>query len=120
MNSPPASQLDRIKQLLHTGKAITPGEALLVFGCFRLAARIKELRNAGLLIDTTIKNDANGKRYASYKLSIDMHPCVNTSSRVCDCRRLGEGCHMEQVLDTLPPIGQDPVPLDPTDDQVGC
>jgi hypothetical protein len=38
---------DLILQHLEQGRTITAIEALVLFGCFRLAARIKELRDAG-------------------------------------------------------------------------
>jgi hypothetical protein len=52
---------------LNTGKAITPIQALNLFGCFRLAAVIFRLRDKGLNIETrTIRQGR--KSYASYKL----------------------------------------------------
>ena len=61
------SQNEAIRRHLQTGKAITPLEALERYGCFRLAARIDDLRNEGLDIET-LTLTRNGKRYASYKL----------------------------------------------------
>ena len=52
---------------LKQGNTITPIEALHKFGCFRLGARIADLRKAGYLIDTKIVKQ-NGKRFAQYKL----------------------------------------------------
>ena len=52
---------------LKQGNTITPIEALHKFGCFRLGARIADLRKAGYLIDTKIVKH-NGKRFAQYKL----------------------------------------------------
>ena len=52
---------------LKQGNTITPIEALHKFGCFRLAARIADLRSEGLKIVTSYI-DHNGKRYACYKL----------------------------------------------------
>ncbi len=47
--------------------ALTPIDALNLFGCFRLAAVIFDLRKEGYLIITeTIRK--NGKRFARYKL----------------------------------------------------
>jgi len=48
--------------------AITPLEALRKFDCWRLASRIKELRRAGWLINSTMVT-RRGKRYASYSLA---------------------------------------------------
>ena len=46
---------------------ITPIEALDRFGCFRLAARIKNLRDAGYDIETERVTE-NDKTYARYHL----------------------------------------------------
>ena len=50
--------------LEHRG-SITPIEALNELGCFRLAARIEELRRSGHGIKTIIEK-RKGKRYARY------------------------------------------------------
>ena len=50
-----------------TSKPITAIDALNHYGCFRLAARINELRMSGHNIRTEIKNK-DGKRYAMYHL----------------------------------------------------
>lgn len=49
--------------------SISPMEALMAYGCTRLAARIHELREAGFEIGTTMRTDAAGHRYARYKLT---------------------------------------------------
>lgn len=46
---------------------ITPIQALNLYGCFRLAARISDLRDQGHVIDTEMV-ESNGKRYAKYRL----------------------------------------------------
>lgn len=52
--------------------SINPKEAENQYGCMRLAARIKDLRNRGVAIDTEIVKgkDRNGgnTRYAVYRL----------------------------------------------------
>ena len=61
------TQKQQILAYLEKGKAITPIQALSKFGCFRLSARISDLRNDGLNIATkyvTIK----GKTFASYSI----------------------------------------------------
>jgi hypothetical protein len=61
------TQNEQIKAYLSKGKSITPLDALNKFGCFRLSARIKNLRDEGLKIATkyvTIK----GKTFASYSV----------------------------------------------------
>jgi hypothetical protein len=62
------SQNGRILAHLLSGNTITPLVAVGVFGAYRLAARIRELRQAGHKIKTTIKRDPNGKPYAEYSL----------------------------------------------------
>lgn len=62
------AQTQKILEYLESGKTISPGEALVWAGSFRLAARIKELRDAGYNIQTEMKADENGKRYARYRL----------------------------------------------------
>lgn len=62
------TQLDHIKAHLKSGRTITPLEALGLYGVFRLAARVKELRDRGWNIETEIRNDPNGKVYATYSL----------------------------------------------------
>ena len=47
--------------------SITPVEALSNIGCFRLAARIKNLRDMGHNIRTSMVCQ-NGKRFARYTL----------------------------------------------------
>lgn len=61
------SQNEQILAYLKSGKSITPIEALSNFGCFRLGARIFELREQGndIKVDTV---ERNGKRFASYSL----------------------------------------------------
>lgn len=62
------SQNERILNYLSNHKAITPIQALNKFGCFRLAARISDLRSQGHTIWTS-NVTKDGKTYASYSLS---------------------------------------------------
>lgn len=52
-------QTDReaVLQYLKQHKTITPMEALNAFGCYRLGARIYDLRRDGYCIDTEIVHD---------------------------------------------------------------
>ena len=59
------AQRDAILWHLERRGSITPIEALNELGCFRLAARIEELRRAGHSIRTTIEK-RRGKRWARY------------------------------------------------------
>lgn len=52
------SQKTEILEYLKSGKSITPLEALSMFGCFRLAARISEIRDIGLNEGFTIKTES--------------------------------------------------------------
>jgi len=61
------TQTDAIRAHLLSGRDITPLQALDDYGCFRLAARIDELRKSGLDIET-ITETRNGKKFAKYKL----------------------------------------------------
>lgn len=62
------SQNDALRAHLEAGKSITPLEAFGVYGIFRLAARIRDLRDAGLNIETRMRADVKGKQYAEYAL----------------------------------------------------
>lgn len=61
------NQKQQIAKYLSKGKSITPMDALKKFGCFRLAARIADLRNEGVNIATKIVTK-EGKSYASYRI----------------------------------------------------
>jgi len=60
------SQTLNILKHLQTGKSITPVDALDLYGCLRLAARINELRDIAPIKTRMIHKD--GKSYASYSL----------------------------------------------------
>lgn len=61
------SQEQSILAYLERGNTITPQEALKMFGCFRLAARIRDLKDRGYAISCE-KVEANGKRFARYRM----------------------------------------------------
>jgi hypothetical protein len=63
----PAQSL-QIMKYLATGKPITAIQALNKFGCFRLAARIHEMRSEGLAINEKTINK-NGKRFSQYQIA---------------------------------------------------
>ena len=52
------TQNERILKFLKSGKTITPLQALRMFGCFRLAGRIFELKKAGhkIMPEMILKN----------------------------------------------------------------
>mgnify|MGYP001557341875 CR=1 FL=1 len=61
------SETHRLQVLRHlqNNTTITPIEALAEYNCYRLAARIYELRQAGYMIETTMK-ESEGDSYACY------------------------------------------------------
>lgn len=67
-----SSQCAAIRRHLEAGKTITAIEALDTFGCFRLAARIDDLKNAGLPVESAlvavINRDGKKVRVAEYRL----------------------------------------------------
>ena len=60
------SQNALIKGWLLNGHSLTQLEALTQFGCFRLAARIADIRYKGLDVVTDMVTLENGKRVARY------------------------------------------------------
>lgn len=58
-----------LNYLLPPGRSIDSMKALKLFGCFRLSARIKNLRDEGHRINTEIVyNKKTHKHYAKYSL----------------------------------------------------
>lgn len=65
------SQNQQIADYLRAGNALTPLEALSLFGTNRLAARIGELRESGMEIESTmveVATRAGSARVARYVL----------------------------------------------------
>jgi hypothetical protein len=62
------TQTKLILRYLKSGRHITPLDALVQFGCQRLAARIADLRKAGLDVHSKMIRTLTGKRVASYSL----------------------------------------------------
>lgn len=63
------SQNQAIREYLEAGHSITPLEALNKFNCFRLGARIADLKKLGLNIRNFPINDpVTCKRYANYRI----------------------------------------------------
>jgi len=65
------SQAGLILRHLQSGGTLTALDALDLFGCNRLAARIADLRAKGYRVQSTLIELPNGKRVASYKLLTD-------------------------------------------------
>lgn len=62
------SQEEAILRHLQSGRAITPIDALNLYKCFRLGARIYGLKKSGFNIEREMVTVPSGKRVASYKL----------------------------------------------------
>jgi hypothetical protein len=56
---PNPSQATQILRWLQAGKKLTPQDALREFGCFRLAARVADLRRDGYKINSDRKKVIN-------------------------------------------------------------
>ena len=72
------SQKAEIRRYLEKGKTLTPMQALGLFGCFRLSARIKDLREDGHSVITRFVTTKSGKRIAEYRM-----PLFNLTCSVC-------------------------------------
>ena len=72
METQTQTQKEAILRHLQSGQTITPLEALNLYGCFRLGARIWELRDEGYEIKS--ENVKQGKKtFASYKIIVPVH-----------------------------------------------
>jgi hypothetical protein len=67
-NSHMATKIQLIKDHFRSGRSLTQLEAIGLYGAFRLAARVKELRDRGWNITTDMREDPNGNPYACYTL----------------------------------------------------
>lgn len=70
------SQCKQILEYMQTGKRISPIEALNKFGCFRLASRIRDLKDRGANIcsEWEYKYDEQGhieKKWKEYWLGVN-------------------------------------------------
>tara|TARA_R100000700_G_C3070013_1_gene80670 strand:+ start:283 stop:564 length:282 start_codon:yes stop_codon:yes gene_type:complete len=62
------TQTEGILAWLKDGKSITALDALEQFQCFRLAARIADIRAQGYTVHTDMVKTRTGKKVASYSL----------------------------------------------------
>ena len=60
------SQNKVIREFLLKGKRLTALDALMMFGCFRLASRIHDLKHSGMEIKDAPFVLDNGKRIKEY------------------------------------------------------
>ena len=65
------TQNQQILKHLNRGWKITPLQALNKYGCLRLAARIKELKELGHKITKKMVS-RNGKTFAEYRMEPDL------------------------------------------------
>lgn len=65
-----ASQCAMIREWLLEGKTLTSLEALVNFGCMRLASRIHDLRERGMNITATKIQTPSGKYITQYSLTL--------------------------------------------------
>lgn len=70
------TQKELILEHLKQGRPISPAQALAEYACFRLAARINELRQAGWPISTSHKAHPKNPKviYAVYSMKEDGWP----------------------------------------------
>jgi hypothetical protein len=73
---PSESHRRRVLEHLMTGATITPKEAWLRYGCYRLGARIYDLRKMGYNIENINKHKS--ERYAEYLLKKENENTSNT------------------------------------------
>ncbi len=62
------TKIAKVRAHFLSGRSLTQLEAIGLYGAFRLAARVHELKEQGMKIDTLMKEDPNGNPYAEYKL----------------------------------------------------
>ena len=62
------TQIQQILAHLKSGHPITALEALQKYGCFRLAARVRDLKDRGYNILSRMV-EQGGKRFAEYRLA---------------------------------------------------
>lgn len=69
-NAETKSQTDAILAHLLSGRAINPLQALSDYKCFRLGARIWDIKKAGYEIEREMVKVPSGKTVAQYKLKV--------------------------------------------------
>lgn len=62
------TQKEQILRHLKKRTTITPLEAFHLYGIYRLSEYVRQLREEGHNITTSMKNAPNGKRYGEYKM----------------------------------------------------
>ncbi|WP_296084223.1 helix-turn-helix domain-containing protein [uncultured Agrobacterium sp.] len=62
------TKISRLRQHFLSGRSLTQLEAIGLYGAFRLAARVHQLKAEGFKFDTVMKADPMGNPYAEYRL----------------------------------------------------
>lgn len=62
------TKIAKLRAHFLSGKSLTQLEAIGLYGAFRLAARVHDLKADGMKIVTRMKEDPNGNPYAEYQL----------------------------------------------------
>lgn len=62
------TKIAKVRAHFISGRSLTQLEAIGLYGAFRLAARVHELKAEGMKIVTRMKEDPNGNPYAEYQL----------------------------------------------------
>ena len=73
------NQTEMILDYIQKNGSITPLEALQELGCFRLGARVWEIRSSGIPVEMEMVEE-NGKRYAKYYIK-KSRPADGTAER---------------------------------------
>lgn len=68
INPTTESQCDKILSFMMKNTCINPLQAQNLFGCMRLASRIKDLKNYGWSIGKNMVPSPNGNKFAEYYL----------------------------------------------------
>ena len=62
------SQNQEIEDYLVAGNTISQRDSIVLFDCFRLSARIWDLREKGTCVHTEMVTSKNSKTYAEYSM----------------------------------------------------
>ena len=73
------NQTEMVLDYIQKNGSITPLEALQFLGCFRLGARVWEIRSSGIPVEKEMVEE-NGKRYAKYYMK-KSRPADGTAER---------------------------------------
>ena len=71
------SQTERIRKHLQSGRSITPLQALNLYRCMRLGARIYDLKRQGLNISSHLVRRGR-MQYAEYSLKKQKHENIHS------------------------------------------